>query len=97
MGDTLHLALNWLHAGLAWRDNAVWGILSSGTGKGLWGHEDFTVGFGIHRSECVVGALVEKGMLQEPEAMVGKGRGGGSIPSATHRVTGFAVGKGGSW
>lgn len=57
----------------------------------------WALSFAIHRSECVVGALVEKGMLQEPEAMVGKGRGGGSIPSATHRVTGFDVGKGGSW
>lgn len=52
---------------------------------------------GIHRSECVVGALVEKGMLQEPDAMVGKGREGGSILSGTCRVTGFAVCKGVSW
>jgi len=25
MGETLHLALNWLHAGSAWRNKSVWG------------------------------------------------------------------------
>lgn len=36
MGETLHLALNWLHAGSAQRDKSVQGISASGA-QGTWG------------------------------------------------------------